>query len=113
MAPTGDGRSGEGAGDEMRIVGTWRISEMELWDQEPIELMAQAFIGFGHDGTGRFRFIAVEGWMVCRYGHRDGRASAEFTWGGAGRLRSGQREWLGCPGEGRHAQGPRLHPSRR
>jgi hypothetical protein len=66
----------------MRIAGTWRISEMELWDREVIELMGPAFIEFGHDATGRFRFIAVEGWMDCRYGHRDGRACVEFTWQG-------------------------------
>jgi hypothetical protein len=66
VTPTGDGRGGEGAGDEMRIAGTWRISEMELWDREGIELMGPAFIEFGHDATGRFRFIAVEGWMDCR-----------------------------------------------
>jgi len=68
--------------------------------------MGPAFIQFGQDGTGRFRFIAVEGWMDCR----DGRASVEFTWEGQDRLRSGQRAWLGCPGKGRHAEWPYLHP---
>ena len=82
MTPTGDGRSGEDAGDEMRIGGTRRISEMELWDQEPVELMGPAFIEFGHDGTGRFRFIAAGGWMDCRSCHRDGRAAIEFSWEG-------------------------------
>jgi hypothetical protein len=53
----------DGAADETRLAGTWRISEMELWDQESIELMGPAFIEFGDDGMGRFRFIAVEGRM--------------------------------------------------
>jgi hypothetical protein len=75
-------KPGDGAGDETRVAGTWRISEMELWDQESIELMGPAFIEFGDDGMGRFRFIAVEGWMDCRHGHRDGRACAEFSWEG-------------------------------
>jgi hypothetical protein len=66
----------------MRIAGTWRISEMEFWDQESVELLGPAFIEFGQDGTGQFRFIAVEGWMDCRHGHRDGRACVEFTWDG-------------------------------
>jgi hypothetical protein len=39
-------------------------------DQESIELMGPAFIQFGQDGTGRFRFIAVEGWMDRRDGPR-------------------------------------------
>ena len=72
----------DGAGDETRVAGTWRISEMELWDQESIELMGPAFIEFGDDGMGRFRFIAVEGWMDCRPSHRDGRPCAEFSWEG-------------------------------
>jgi hypothetical protein len=36
----------------MRIAGTWRISEMEFWDQESVELLGPAFIEFGQDGTG-------------------------------------------------------------
>lgn len=66
----------------MSLVGAWRISEMQTWDQEAIELLGPAFIEFDDDGLGRFRFIAVEGFMDCRYGHRDGRASAEFSWAG-------------------------------
>lgn len=65
-----------------RIAGTWRLSEMELWDQEAMDLIGPAFIEFGQGGTGRFRFIAVEGWMDCRPGHRDGQACVEFTWEG-------------------------------
>ena len=45
----------------MRLRGTWRIIEMQLWDQEAIELIGPAFIEFGKDQTGKFRFIAVEG----------------------------------------------------
>jgi len=36
-----------------------------------------AFTGFADDAAGRFRFIAVEGWMDCRHGNRDGRACVE------------------------------------
>lgn len=64
------------------IVGTWRISEMELWDQESIDLVGPAYIEFGHDGAGRFRFIAVEGQMDWRHGQPDGRAGFEFSWEG-------------------------------
>lgn len=66
----------------MRLRGTWRITEMQLWDQEAIELIGPAFIEFGKDQTGKFRFIAVEGWMDCRHGQRDGRPWVEFTWDG-------------------------------
>jgi hypothetical protein len=37
----------DGAGDETRVAGTWRISGMELWDQESTELMGTARIEFG------------------------------------------------------------------
>jgi hypothetical protein len=64
------------------VVGTWRISEMELWDQESIDLLGPAFIEFRDEGAGRFRFIAVAGQMDCRYGHRHGRPIVEFSWEG-------------------------------
>ena len=78
----------------MRIAGTWCISEMECWDQEAVELLGPAYIEFGQNGTGRFRFIAIEGWMDCRHGDRDGRACVEFSWDGQddGDLASG-RGW--------------------
>jgi len=31
---------------------------------------------------GQFRFIAVDGWMDCRHGQRNGRPSVDFTWDG-------------------------------
>ena len=34
------------------------------------------------DGTGWFRFIAVEGHMDCRYVERKGRPAVEFSWDG-------------------------------
>ncbi|HZQ26088.1 MAG TPA: hypothetical protein VFA94_00185 [Acidimicrobiales bacterium] len=66
----------------MKIAGNWRIVEMELWATEDIDLLGPAFINFARDGTGSFRFIAVEGWMDCRDAPRDGRPGAEFTWDG-------------------------------
>ncbi len=45
---------------------------MDLWDQEAIDLVAHGSIEFGDDGTGEFRFIAVQGWMDCRLGERGG-----------------------------------------
>ena len=50
----------------MSINGRWRIVEMELWDREAIDLLGPAFIEIGPDGQGRFRFIAVVGWMDIR-----------------------------------------------
>jgi len=65
----------------MSITGKWRITEMDLWDREAIDLVGPAFIEFGGQG-GRFRFIAVEGWMNCRHKERSGPPYVEFTWDG-------------------------------
>jgi len=56
---------------------------MDLWDLEAIDLVGPGFIEFGKDDTGGFGFIAVQGWMDCRHGERDGRRPCvEFTWDG-------------------------------
>jgi hypothetical protein len=66
----------------MSVTGAWRIVEMDLWDAEAIDLLGPGYIQFGADQTGHFRFIAVEGWMDCQRGQRDGRPCVEFTWAG-------------------------------
>ena len=66
----------------MSVTGAWRIMEMDLWDAEAIDLLGPGYIQFGADRTGHFRFIAVEGWMDCRSGQRDGRPCVEFSWEG-------------------------------
>ena len=40
----------------------------------------------GDNDQGRFRFIAVEGWMDVRGVDRDGRAGVEFSWEGVDEL---------------------------
>jgi hypothetical protein len=67
----------------MSLAGRWRITTMELWETDAIDLVEPGFIEFNSDQTGRFGFIAVQGWMDCREGTRDGRSSVEFTWEGS------------------------------
>lgn len=45
----------------MSLFGRWRITDMDLWDQEAIDLVGPAFIQFSGGQSGQFRFIAVEG----------------------------------------------------
>jgi hypothetical protein len=66
----------------MSMSGRWRIVEMDLWDAEAIDLLGPAFIEFGRDGSGAFRFIAVKGWIDFRHGVEEGRVSVEFSWDG-------------------------------
>ncbi len=64
------------------LIGRWRIVEMDLWDQEAIDLVEPGFIEFAKGGSGQFGFIAVRGWLDCRFTERDGRAFVEFSWDG-------------------------------
>ncbi len=65
------------------ILGTWRISEMAVWDQDALDLLGPAHFIFDEDALGSFRFIAVEGDMDCRFGKKNGKPLVEFSWTGA------------------------------
>ena len=75
------GRAKATSAAKTHISGKWRITEMDLWDREAIDLLGPALIEFKGEG-GQFRFIAVDGWMDCRHGQRNGRSSVDFTWDG-------------------------------
>ena len=70
-----------GAGSA-HFIGSWRITEMEVWDRDAIDLVGPAHIVFGAEGHGSFRFIAVEGQLDCRFAERDGLPFVEFSWTG-------------------------------
>ena len=55
---------------------------MDLWDRDAIDLIGPAFIEIKADGTGTFRFIAVEGHLDCRYDKLDDEQIIEFSWSG-------------------------------
>jgi hypothetical protein len=61
------------------LIGKWRITEMELWDAEFIDMLEPGYIQFDADGGGHFIFGAVQGGLDCRHGQ----ASIHFTWAGA------------------------------
>ncbi len=65
------------------ITGRWRIVEMDLWDRDSIDLLGPAFIEFGRDRAGEFRFIAVEGNLDARAIETEGCPGVEFSWTGA------------------------------
>jgi hypothetical protein len=95
----------------MSMTGAWRIVEMDLWDAEAIDLLGPGYIQFGADRTGRFRFIAVEAWMDCHSGQRDGSPMRGVHLGRQRRERSRQRPWLGGAGGGRVVAWTHLLPS--
>ncbi len=60
------------------LLGRWRITEMELWDTDFVDMLKPAHITFEAKGGGEFGFGAVRGDLDCRYGP-DG---VRFTWEG-------------------------------
>jgi hypothetical protein len=64
------------------FLGTWRIVEMSTWSPKAFDMEGPAFIELGEDGSGRFRFLAVIGWLDCRYSVRSGDPCVEFSWEG-------------------------------
>ncbi len=66
-----------------RAAGRWRIVEMDLLDRDAIDLLGPAFIEISTDGTGNFRFIAVEGDIDGRQLERGGSPAVDFSWIGS------------------------------
>jgi hypothetical protein len=66
------------------ITGRWRITEMDNWDQEAIDLVKPGSIEFGEDGLGSLGFIVVTGELDYRDADRDGQPGVEFSWQGQG-----------------------------
>src|SRR2546425_11678592 len=89
-----------GARTPERFIGYWRITEMEVWDAEYLDLVVPAFIEFDRERMGQFQFGTVRGWLDCRFGERDGVPVVDFSWEGENEQRSRLRPWLGCASRG-------------
>jgi hypothetical protein len=63
-------------------IGTWRILEMELWDEEYMDLVVPAYMRFDEDGLGEFQFGAVHGWIDYRIETEEMGEYVEFSWEG-------------------------------
>ena len=64
------------------IIGEWRITEMELWDQDFVDAQMPGFIRFDPDGRGEFHFDYVHGHMTVEYSQEAGAPKAEWSWSG-------------------------------
>jgi len=62
------------------FVGRWRITAMDMWDQDYVDLVEPGFFEFGSDGMGSFVFGAVRGWVDARMADRGSRL--EYSWQG-------------------------------
>jgi hypothetical protein len=73
---------GEGAETASAFVGSWRITAMEVWDRDAVDLLGPGYMKFDDEGLGDFRFIAVQGSMHCFFDERDRLPFVEFSWRG-------------------------------
>ena len=62
------------------FVGRWHILSMDEWDVDEEEV--QAFIEFGAEQLGEFRFGLTIGNIDYRITERGGRPAVEWTWEG-------------------------------
>ena len=65
------------------FVGRWRITEMELWTAEDLDLLGPARLTLNRNGSGEMRFIAVEVGLDYRVVARDGQSAIEFSFDGS------------------------------
>jgi hypothetical protein len=69
--------------DSVSIAGRWRITEMDNWDRDAIDLVQPGFIEFDEDELGALGFIVVVGDLDYRDADRGGRPGVEFSWQGS------------------------------
>jgi hypothetical protein len=66
----------------MQYSGKWRITEMELWDTDYLDMEVEAYIEIEPTGSGEFQFGLVSG-QIDGEVVKDGKDQRfEFTWDG-------------------------------
>jgi hypothetical protein len=65
-----------------KFIGNWRITEMEQWDQDYIDLEKPGYFRFSKDGMGEFVFGTVNGFIDCRCDNDKDAMRVEFSWDG-------------------------------
>ena len=60
------------------LIGKWRITEMERWDRDYLDMVEPAYIRFTADGRGEFKFGCVACGIDCDFSDDN----AEFTFQG-------------------------------
>jgi len=70
---------------EAPFLGDWKITHMEVWSRDYIDLVVPGFISFEKEGAhllGSFQFGTVSGGLDCRVRELDGKLSVEWSWEG-------------------------------
>jgi len=63
-----------------RIPGTFRITEMDEYDQDFVDAEVEGYIRFDSATAGEFQFGYACGQMTVLQTTRDGKPAAEWTW---------------------------------
>jgi hypothetical protein len=67
---------------ESPFTGRWQIASMDEWDVNYVDEEGPAFIEFGADQMGEFRFGLTSGNIDYRITERGGNPAVEWTWEG-------------------------------
>jgi len=66
-----------------KYIGAWRITQMEQWDKDFIDLVVPGHFTFNDEGRGIFQFGAVEGFIDYRIDNFRDQERLEFSWEGS------------------------------
>ena len=61
-------------------IGRWRIDETDLWSNDSIDLLEEAYIELSADGLGSMVVGALQADIDYRASEREHIATAEFSW---------------------------------
>jgi hypothetical protein len=78
---------------EAVLAGSWKITTMEMWDQDYVDLVVPGFVRFDGE-TGELMFGVVRGDLACIYTTNRGQPYVKFAW-------IGESEWDPIQGTGR------------
>ncbi len=67
---------------EEAVIGNWRITGMEVWDEDYFDMEVPAHITIREDRTGEFQFGLVQGDLDGRVDLDNGAMRLEFSWSG-------------------------------
>ncbi|HOO57142.1 MAG TPA: hypothetical protein PLN69_09985 [bacterium] len=67
---------------ESNLTGYWRITEMEMWDSNYLDMEVESYIKFEDNGTGEFQFGLIHGWIDGDFTAMDEKPAVEFSWEG-------------------------------
>ena len=66
----------------MNFTGKWHIYEMEMWDNDYLNMVTQAYIEIKKTNTGSFQFGLVRGYLDGEEVKTGSQSRFEFTWEG-------------------------------